>query len=446
MLVGTALITLLFVAAVVGWRALRDEPSGPSRDAQSWSRIVVVDRLSGDVTWLDRDGAAVGESEGSGRVGSVFATNGVVAVANSSALTVLADPDADEDGAEAENLVVELPDRDTIDPLALDDRTLLVVGSSGGGDIMIVDPVDRSVTDIGAVVAATMPSPPLMFVETLHTNLDGSLYAVADATNFQTIAIDVDRDEPVFLPDQPVAVGDGLVATSETVGLQADISLVALDRSTEANVPTEIPAGGLMIDDTLTSVSVGGRIFRIEPGSEEADERGSLALPSGESVRSAEPAARGDRIVVSGTTFQAVVDLDGNTLFSTVLSQPVEFVEPALTWACLPVGGTGLWATVVDLTTGEHLADLTGVEVVAAVDDGCTVLAERDGIAEVISPDGNVVVGSFDEVVLAPDGKSVVTVAGSTVELVTIDELELGEPIDISDAAGTNSLISFVPD
>jgi hypothetical protein len=285
-----------------------------------------------------------------------------------------------------------------------------------------------------------------MFVDTLRTNFDGTLFAVADATNFQTIAIDPDSEAPVFLPDQPVAVGDGLIATSQTVGLQADISLVTLDRSTEASVPTEIPAGGVIADDALTMVSVDGGIFRIERGDEEADRRGVLAIPAGESVRSAEPAAQGERLVVSGTTFQAVVDLDGTTRYSTVLSQAVEFVEPDLTWACLPVGGAGMWATIVDLTTGEHLADLTGVEVVGIVDDGCTVLAERNGTTEVISADGVVTIGRFDQVVLAPDGRSVITIGDGSTELIAIEELELGEPVDLTAVAGTDTLIAFVPD
>jgi hypothetical protein len=441
MLVGTGLITVLFVGAVVGWRLLRDDSTRPGRDTPTWSDIVVVDRLSGDVTWLDENGEVTGESAGSGRVGSVFAADGIVSLANTSVLRVLADAADDEDG-----LVVELPTRATVDQLSLDERTMLVVGTSGGGDVMVIDPTEGIVTDIGADVASTMPSPPLMFVDTLRTNFDGTLFAVADATNFQTIAVDPDGDGPVFLPDQPVAVGDGLIATSQTVGLQADISLVTLDRSTEANVPTEIPAGGLIADDALTMVSVDGGIFRIEPGDEEADRRGVLAIPAGESVRSAEPAAHGERIVVSGTTFQAIIDLDGTTRYSTVLSQAVEFLEPDLTWACLPVGGSGMWATIVDLTTGEHLADLTGVEVVSVVDDGCTVLAERDGTTEVISPAGVVTIGTFDEVVLAPDGKSVITVADGSTGLIAIEELELGEPLDLTAVAGTNTLITFVPD
>lgn len=441
MLVGTAMIAALFIAAVLGWRLFRDDSAGPDRESQSWSEIVVVDRLSGDVTWLDEDGEVVGDSTAAGRVGSMFAADGVVSLANSNTLTVLAERDSDD-----EHLVVELPARSDIEELVVDDRTLLVAGSASGGDVVIVDPTERMVTDIGAAVSATIPNTPLMFADTLQINLGGSLFAIADATNFQTIAIDPDREAPVFLPDQPVAVGNELIATSQTVGLQADVSLITLDRSTEANVPSEIPAGGVMIDDVLTMVSVNGAMFRLEAGDEETESLGVLAMPAGESVRSAAPTADGERIVVSGTTFQAVVDLDGTTIYSTVLAQGVEFLVPDVTWACLPVGGPGQWATIVDLDTGEHLADLTGVEVVSVVDDGCTVLAERNGITEVISPDGVVTVGTYDEVTLSPDGHSLVTVGDGVTELASIDELVLGEPIDLTDVVGTNSLFAFVPD
>jgi 5,10-methenyltetrahydromethanopterin hydrogenase len=80
------------------------------------------------------------------------------------------------------------------------------------------------------------------------------------------------------------------------------------------------------------------------------------------------------------------------------------------------------------------------------VDDGCTVLAERNGITEVISPDGVVTVGTYDEATLSPDGHSIVTVGDGMTELVTIDEMVLGEPIDLTDVVGTNSLFAFVPD
>lgn len=441
MLVGTAVIAAAFVVAVLGWRAFRDDSAGTGRETPTWSAIVVVDRLSGGVSWLDAGGEVVGDSTGAGRVGSVFAADGVVSVTNSTTLTVLADPEGDD-----ENLVVELPARGSVEELALDDHTLLVAGAPGGGDVLIVDPTERVVTDIGEEVASTMPTSPLMFVDTFRTNIDGSLFAIADATNFQTIAIDPDGDAPAFLPDQPVAVGSELIATSQTVGLQADISLVTLDRSTKADVPSEIPAGGVMVDDVLTMVSVDGAIFRLEDGDEDIQSLGVLAMPAGESVMSAVPAAGGERIVVSGTTFQAVVDLDGTTRYSTVLSRAVEFLVPDATWACLPVGGPGEWATIVDLDDGEHLADLTGVEVLSVVDDGCTVLADRDGTAEVISPDGIVTVGTYDEVVLSPDGHSVITTGDGVTELRTTDELELGDPIDLTGVVGTNSLLAFVPD
>ena len=80
MLVGTAVIAAAFVVAVLGWRAFRDDSAGTGRETPTWSAIVVVDRLSGGVSWLDAGGEAVGDSTGAGRVGSVFAADGVVSV------------------------------------------------------------------------------------------------------------------------------------------------------------------------------------------------------------------------------------------------------------------------------------------------------------------------------------------------------------------------------
>jgi hypothetical protein len=49
-------------------------------------------------------------------------------------------------------------------------------------------------------------------------------------------------------------------------------------------------------------------------------------------------------------------------------------------------------------------------------------------------------------VVLSPDGHSVITTGDGVTELRTTDELELGDPIDLTGVVGTNSLLAFVPD
>jgi hypothetical protein len=447
MLVGTAIVTLLFAGGVVGWRYLGDDDSTVDRAGTSWSRLALVDRASGDVTLVDSSGAVVAESSGHGRTGSVHAADGVLALVNSRTVTVLTEPGA----ADSTPIVVDLPASGQVTSIRTAAGTYLALAAPAGGDVVLVELLTGESIDIGELVADTAPTTPKMFVETLRVDHDATMFAIADAASFQTIVVRPGEPEAVFLADQPIAVGGDLVATSQTVGLQADVALVDLERSVKASVPTQIPAGGIgvMSGDALTIVSVDGNVFRIEPGDESADRLGAVAVPTGGVIQWVRPTFDGQRLVVSGDTFQAVVDLEGRTLFTTTFSSPIETPFPDPTWSCLPVGGDGGHHSIIDLDTGEQLADLSGIDgVIGISDDGCSVLAERGPSAEVIGADGNVDVGPFEAAVLGPDGRSIVrTTANGTRELVLIDdELELGSPIDLTALADLDALVTFIPD
>ena len=62
------------------------------------------------------------------------------------------------------------------------------------------------------------------------------------ASSDPDVGADTWSPAPSSSADQPLAVGSSLIATSQTVGLQADVSLVGLDRSAKATVPADIPA------------------------------------------------------------------------------------------------------------------------------------------------------------------------------------------------------------
>ncbi len=446
MLVTTALITLVVCAAVVGWRVTRSGANDDDRATEPWDELALVDRTTGDVTFVDPSGEVVRTSVGSGRSGSVLVAGGRVALANSTRLTVLP---ATDDGAPT---VIDLPRGAEVDTIATDDRDLLVVGEPTGGTVTIVDPATDVVIDLGDRAAQELPSAPLLFPETLRWNHDGTRFAIADATNFQTVVVLTGEDGAVFLPDQPIAVGDELFAIGQTVGMQADIALVRLDRSTEAAVPTEIPAGGLIDGDTFTMVSIDGTIVRISAGADEAETIGSVAIPAGGTIRWARPTLDGRRLVVAGDTFQAVVDLDGASLFATTFSTATTVAEPSPRWQCLPVGGEGAWHSIIDLDTGEQLVALTGTEVVGVSADGCAVLTTTSGGApSILSPEHTLSLGAVESAELGPDGRSAVRRhADGTIDLVTVESVDdedvLGEPIDLTTLTGRDPLIAFVTD
>lgn len=436
MLVGSIAITVVVAAGVFVWSLVRGDDAGSGPGDSSWDRIAVVDRSTGAVTTFDRDGEPTGESRGTTRVRDVHAHGDRLALVGSTTITLLAPTDDDP------ATVVEIPNGSVVTPLETTTTMHLLVGDPAGGNLLIVNVADGSVIDVGAAAAPTVPR---LFADTVQVSTDGTAFAVADAANFQTIVVGEDVDGAVFLADKPVAVGEDLVATSQVVNLQADISLVTLERRTEAVVVTELPSGGTMVDDELVMVSVDGGVYRIGPGDEEAERIGEVPVPTGSTVAWAVPSFLDERLVIGGTGFEAVVDLDGATTFATTFAAATEPMPPRPAWRCLPVGSDDAGHSIVALQTGEQRADLTGMSIVDVSADGCTVVGERAGAFELVGPEGRVRLGVLRDVTVAPDGDAVVwTTTTGTTELVPVsDDLELGEPIGLA-GAPTNLTVTFL--
>ena len=435
MLVTTIAITAVIAAGVFAWRTLRDGDDTGSTAEVEWDEVALVDRRTGTVTTYGADGERLAETPGNGRVTAVHAHHETLALVGATTI-VLTDATGDGDPT-----VIEIPRGSTVSPIATAATSHLLVGTAAGGNLLVVDVADGSVIDVGEAAAPTVPK---LYADTVQVNTEGTRFAVADAANFQTIVVGEGIDGAAFLADQPVAVGDELVATSQVVNLQADISLVDLERRSQAVVPTELPRGGVMVEDELVMVSVDGGVFRVGPGDREAERIGSVAVPTGGSVAWARPAALGERLVVGGAGFVAVVDLDGGTLFTTTFVTPDEPLPPHPAWRCLPVAAD-VGHSIVDLASGEQVADLTGLTITAVAADGCTVIGERDGVLELVDGAGRVELGAHRDADLAPDGDSVVwTTTTGRVELVAVDaELDLGEPIELVDPP-TNLTVAFL--
>lgn len=364
MLITTIGITAVVAAAVGVWRFTRDEPADAEGGGTDWNEVVFVDRATGAVGAVDVDDPAVvvAQAVGTGRVTDVHVEGDRVALVQAGQITLT--------GLGPTAPVVVPIDRDAvITRLPIHGALWLAVGSAAGGNVLLVDGTTGVTFDVGAL--SGQPSP-RYFVDTMRFDAEGRAFAIADAVNGQTIVVDPTTEPPAaaFYADIPVAVAPERVVTSQVVGQQADLTLLDPERKVLGKVSGELPAGGVMVDGDVLVVSTEGTISRFGEGDEEAERVGSVAVPAGDQVAAVRPTNGGDRLVVFGGTFQALVDLDGRTLFTTAFATPVQPgpIDPG--WTCLPVGGGETFTTLVDSESGEQLVDLRGVTVNGIASDG----------------------------------------------------------------------------
>ena len=144
--------------------------------------------------------------------------------------------------------------------------------------------------------------------------------------------------EATFFPDVPMAVADDLVVTSQTVGRSAELGFFDADGERRASVASEErPIGGLIDGDRFVFVSETRRDLRRHRRRRfAAPARRDRALRSGDAVRSVSPALDGTRLVVAGSGFLAIVDLDGTALFQTTFDSATATLTPTLDVALRP--------------------------------------------------------------------------------------------------------------
>jgi hypothetical protein len=448
MLVSAGVITAVVVAASVVWQSVRDEDRAGQAAEVTWDAVALVATTSGDVTLVDAAGAIVARHPGSGRVTDVHVAGSRLALVQFDAVTLL-DLAANEPSAP---LSIELdPQARAISRLGTTrDRILLAAGSrNGGGTIRVIDGDSGTTHDIAELGGLTDP---LLFTGTLRVDPLGSAVAVADARTGQTIVLrGLDgTDEPSIenYADQPLALSDRVVATSQVVGGRADVSVHASGLLSAAPVATGIPAGAAIIDGALVAVTTDGSVFAVRVGDRQVRQLSTLELPDGATVTGVHLAANGTRLVVyAANSYVAVLDTDGKVLATAELDTQAESLPPAWEWICLPVAlGTNA-ARVIALDDGTDLTSLRNVTVTGTSADGCTVLGTRGTATVAVSERGTANLGRTQEATLSPDGRLVVRrLDDGTTALVPLDgDMQPGTPVDISAAAPSAAVsVAFV--
>jgi hypothetical protein len=440
MLVSTIGVALVVAAGALVWHFTRDGSAVATPDAGGWDEVVFVDRASGAITTVSPDGQQRGTVAATARTTDVQSSGRRVALIQPGQI-VLSDI-----GDDAPSIVTIEPNA-VVSRLPIADSLWLAVSKATGGNLLLIDGSTGTSYDFAEL---SQQASPRFFVETLRFDSAGTRFAVADATTFQTVVLDTSADPPLatMFAAQPLALDADHVVTSQVVGQEADLTLNDYERTKLATVTGGLPAGGVLDGDDVVVASIDGVMSRFGEGDESAEHVGDIAVPSGGSIKSVHPTAGATRLVVLGGVFEAVVDLDGHTDFTTTFTAPVEEARIEPDWTCLPVGGDTTFHSIGELETGEQLADLTGVTVTGISADGCTVVGTRAGATEVIGNGGSVPVGRVRSATLAPDGKAVVvqTTTGATQLIPIDDDWTLGAAVDLTAMVPANALVTFRTD
>jgi hypothetical protein len=439
-IVAGAAVLVTAVAVAAAAIVIRDERDDGGATTTTWNAVALINRANGAIRVLDDEGEEIATIRGTGRVESVHASGDRLALVGATQIAL-----AGIDGADP--IVVPIEQGSTVSRVATSRSFTLVVAPASGGNLVLIDASDGSQLDVGAL--AEQPNP-MLLADSIRPDTDGTAFAIGDGRNFQTVVVRFGRGDAAFFPDVPMAVADELVVTSQTVGTSAELGFFDADGERQATVASEErPVGGLIDGDRFVFVSDTGAIYAAAAGDESPRRLGVIALAEGEAVQSVWPALDDTRLVASGSGFQAIVDLEGTTLFEAAFTAATTTLTPSSRWRCLPVGGSGVFTSLVDLATGDTLADLESGDVAAVGSDGCGVELTRDGGRSVVTRGGSTVVpAAIATVWIAPDSSAAVLVdtgsAASLVGLATGDgdgDDDGAEPVELGDVDG---LVAFL--
>ena len=438
MVAGAAVIvTALAVAAAA--IAIRGERDGDDGGVTTWDAVALISRVNGAVRVVDEDGEEIATVRGTGRVEAVYSSGDRLALVGATQIALVG-----LDGADP--IVVPIEQGSTVSRVATGRSFTLVVSPAASGNLLLIDATDGTQLDVGALAEQTNP---MLLADSIRADRDGTAFAIGDGRNFQTVVVRFGHTDATFFPDVPMAVADDLVVTSQTVGRSAELGLFGADGERRASVASEErPIGGLIDGERFVFVSETGAIFEATPDDDSPRRLGVIALPTGDLVQSVWPALDGTRLVAAGSGFLAIVDLDGTTLFQTTFGAATATLTPTPTWRCVPVGGSGVFTSLVDLSTGDTVADLQGADVTAVGADGCGVQLTGGGGRSVVTPIGATVLpAAVSTAWIAPDASAAVLIdTGSIASLVRIVDGEAGddggaEPVELGDVDG---LVAFL--
>ena len=417
-MLGTVIAVAVLGAILVGGVQWIERERDIVPDPVTWTSIVTAERVTGDLTLRHSDLNVAATTNHGPRISAVLDGGGDVAVVLPS--QVIVEP------FELLPTVVDIPRGHRVSSLPTSNDLSVVIGDDGGGNLVIVTDVSELrpvIIDLGAY---TEEPNPRYFPADVRHDPAGTLFAIADTVNFQTVLVNPASTTPVYLPDLALAVHPQLVVTSQTVGDRAELGLFDPNGDRIRTISTPAVRGGAITADgeRFVFITREGRIMRVTRTSNDVEDLGGLELPDGESINTVTTVGGGSRLWVRSDHTAFVVDLSGGIRGRWSAVEPITEEPLSMLSRCAVVHADGV-SRLVSLLNGRELNEVTGITGMSRSDDGCLVTGVR---AEDRS---SVLVGEFELVslagrrvlALAPDATAVVLSSDSGPVIVNVSDL-----------------------
>ena len=383
--------TTVLGAGILGGAALLRGDGGVATPPVEWEAIVIADRLTGDLSLLDEAGSVLTGATLPSFGGVDRLVTGAGAVAARSGVDLFLNPFEDDPPT------VPLPPGAALRAIQAPGAGTVLIG--GTGDDLTITSLSPTASNPARTLSSITGEPtPRYPVADVRADASGTMLAVPDATNFQTVVVNLSADTITYFPDLPLALRGDLVVTAQRVGDRMELGLFAASGERLRTVPTEVIVGGTIPPSASRFVFVtrGGEIWSARPAQSDAERIGAISGPS--MVTSVRAALDGRRLVVGSEGVVAVVDVDGESVLRRespgILDEGTDVASRCMT---LRLGTT---IELIDLDNGALITSVSDVDVTARSHDGC--------LLAVNGPSGAALVGSGG---VTPVGESVLAVA-----------------------------------
>lgn len=418
-MLGIVMVVALLGALAVGaWEYLRTE-----RDAVpeplGWSNLVATERVTGDLSLLDPTLATLATANHGTGISAVLDGGGTTAIVQPSTLII--------DPFSGDPITVPIPTGANVRSAATPGSLSLLIGNDTGSNLIIVSTSSGTAPIVTDIAALTGEAEPRYLPSGVRHDRSGTVFAVADATNFQTVVVTPGTTAPVYLPDLPLAAHPTLIVTSQTVGDRAELGLFDPDGTRIRTVSVPAVRGGSISasGSRFVFVTRDGQVMETRPTSSSTTDLATLDLPIGDSVLAVEPVLGGSRLWVVSERSVTLIATDGDVIGRWITDSTISAEPVSMTARCAVVHTDGM-SRLVDLDSGRVLTEFAGVSGLTASDDGCLLTGvQRTGDNEhlLIGRFGTIGLAGRRALGLAPDASAAVLSSDTGPVLVDIDAL-----------------------